>query len=591
MYETFYRSAPNRYVTRARFIGIMRMIYSSQDNQLDSELLKQLNSLEHCFECGKDKVKQLEWRILLIRLKLLHEPRRPIEDHLKWGFMVLCSAVHLEIDEKSSISKDEMYNLFTFVTGNLEVASFVLDRVYDAQKLLPYELFSKSRVTYHAFCLVLQQPPVSEILQQASENTCFFIELMHPVVRDYIYTTVKQHTDLKKMQIFIDYYMNLRAHRAMNSWHEFVELRQNARAAAHQAFKALTTGKLECGMQRWRRITMCQVAALEIQRVVRGHFGREKANIQYDKRNAAISIQRRFRGHNFLAKYMKRMRMFSKHSITIQRVYRGRLGRIEGRKRLLEYYKEQMLEIRQERRLMLVKYQTRKAKGIQRVWRAYQVRKKEKLAEELRIAEIDVANELDALMRQAHREESTYKAQVTEFYDKLREQTLAKEERKKVDDREKAKVQQLRRRHEWDQIKAERALKKKAEEDEEQRHMEEWSDTWRKKIKYQTKMREQKTNAVLNHSDNKEDDKIRSALQRRINERVKIVTKGYKESGLDIASDLIRERARDEIVKEEIAEEAKKVEAEWQLAEKEYRAEKQKQADEKRVRIVSGVII
>ena len=231
---------------------------------------------------------------------------------------------------------------------------------------------------------------------------------------------------------------------------------------------------------------------------------------------------------------------------------------------------------------MNLEFQARQAKGIQRVWKAYQKRKKEALAEELRLAELEVANEMDALFRAAQRQENEHRLEVSMFYDQLREKAQSEAARKKIDDREKAKVVQLRRKREWDQIRSERAVRKQQEEEEETRRLESWKSTWETRIAEETTATQTRMLNVLNQSFSIDDHDLRKEYRRRIKARVKLVAKGYKESGLDIAADLIEERATDEIVREEVDRVRQSIQLEWDNAERNYQFERQKKADEKR---------
>ena len=131
--------------------------------------------------------------------------------------------------------------------------------------MLPYELFNRPKVSFHAFCQLLKQQPIQELFQQASIHTCYYVELMNPVMRDYIYNEGKKFNDGKKMRMFLAHYQNIKAHRAMSSWITFVDLRKRAREVATQAFSNLVVGKLQYAIAKWRKVAMYAVATLEIQ--------------------------------------------------------------------------------------------------------------------------------------------------------------------------------------------------------------------------------------------------------------------------------------------------------------------------------------
>ena len=71
MYETFYRACPNQYITRARFVGVMRTLYDPEVG--DRALIRQLDSIDHIFETGKIKgnetIQCLDWRLFIVALR------------------------------------------------------------------------------------------------------------------------------------------------------------------------------------------------------------------------------------------------------------------------------------------------------------------------------------------------------------------------------------------------------------------------------------------------------------------------------------------------------------------------------------------
>ena len=144
IYETFYRSVPNKYVTRARFIGIMRnlcqvkkprqaplvaSLKSSKSSksskalkkgqksqeQDDLEIIQQLEKYYHCFEQPKarslpsanqphEPAAQLNWRHLLQCLQyVLHSPSSSSEGIFRYIHSDIYSKIFIQIHSKIKI--------------------------------------------------------------------------------------------------------------------------------------------------------------------------------------------------------------------------------------------------------------------------------------------------------------------------------------------------------------------------------------------------------------------------------------------------------------------------------------------------------
>ena len=109
----------------------MRTIFARFDTPC-GKLSKYLDQMCHCFEIRKsstDSQPVLNWRLLLCSLRLLRFPAYSIDDHLKWGFAAFASEGHIEYDERSTISRSELAQVFTFCAGNANAERQINDKV------------------------------------------------------------------------------------------------------------------------------------------------------------------------------------------------------------------------------------------------------------------------------------------------------------------------------------------------------------------------------------------------------------------------------------------------------------------------------
>ncbi|OQR81439.1 hypothetical protein THRCLA_23370 [Thraustotheca clavata] len=592
LYESLHRAFPHEVVSKARFISVLRSIYGLDtiDCKAKRALLDHLEEMRYWYETSTSKIPlassmnslQLNWRLLLCALRMLQRPDDSEIDYLHWCFKVFSSAGYIDDFPQASITRDQMYEIFNALSPNHASSRITNQRIAQADNLLEKSVLSRDRVRFQHMCELMEQPPLKELCQPATPNTHYFHEITSPIIRTYLHEQRKVESDRRKCQRFLAHYKRRSLRKCMKLWYDYLLLRRRARQTAIQCISHMINFKKVSAFQQLQRNAMCEVAASEIQRAYRGMRGRMIYLSVLKMKEAAITIQHIYRKRGDFIKYLQRLKVHSRYAVKIQRVYRGRLGRIIARKILIAYFHSEMAKIQAEREAFYEYVREYAVKRLQRFARKYRKKIIEKKAEdntrEIRRVELEVQEMLNVAARQ--REE--HRISVTKFYDTMREQTLAKEARKKIDDKEKQKVILLRRRREWAAMLQQRAELAEAKEEAKAQKWIKFQADWEASVETRATEWRNQVEEILIRQTSKEQDIMKRDIENRINEMFKVLKKDYKKTGIDMENTEIRERARHEVLEEESENERERARKEWKQAEMNYKKQEQDEADQER---------
>ncbi|KAG6598050.1 uncharacterized protein IUM83_09383 [Phytophthora cinnamomi] len=212
LYEGFFRAFPHHLVTKARFTSVVRQIlgipavaiihhrsetrktghcrkrkqdkFADQDNNAEDQdsaravarlaLDRHLDKLQFCCERSVDNVTVLNWRTLLIALRMFQEPLLTMREHMIWAFSVFSSSGCLELNDSDAIDAGDVTLIFTHAMRNPAASHLVSDRLRAALGMLPSiratplslssssftSAISSSRITLRVFKRLLQLPPL-----------------------------------------------------------------------------------------------------------------------------------------------------------------------------------------------------------------------------------------------------------------------------------------------------------------------------------------------------------------------------------------------------------------------------------------------
>lgn len=414
-------------------------------------------------------------------------------------------------------------------------------------------------MTFRRFKELLQQPPIKTLFERATPHTSFFDELASPVYRDFVFKHRKREHDVRTIKRL----RYLHATRALRCcfflWTQLTRVRKRTRALMIASCGKMARVKRMWAFLMLKRHAIASIATVEIQRTFRGHLGRRLGEDKWRLVQAAIKVQGAFRMRSHFVAFLKEVRRKNQLAVRVQRVYRGRLGRIKVRRRVLEYYYAEMAKLQQERDAFREYVRNELVKRIQRFFRSLVREKRERRLLEEAFMRRKLEKAMDESAQDAVRTAKRHRHAVTAAYDKLREEEEYKRKRKQIDGLEKQKVVRLRRQRQWD------AFKKAREERKEQMKLqsadayERVKREWEAAIAERAQKQKRFVTQVLLLEEPGEWKALQQSLKRLVKERKKALLAKYKSSGVAVPSQELEERAQLEVVEEEEAKERQKV--------------------------------
>ncbi|TMW57328.1 hypothetical protein Poli38472_003253 [Pythium oligandrum] len=588
LYESFYRSFPHEMETKARFTGVMRAIYGVEDDvgvkstrsRDEIELCRHLEKMQYTYKLSTGNVLMVNWRLLLVGLYMFEQPLASLREHVAWGFRVFGSAAFLDpLGAKTTIQTSDVALLLTHALRNQASVRLVSERFRQAQVLQPIgtltpsnvrQKITSTRLSYRRFEMLVSLPPLRPLFDKATEHTTCLEELMTPVYRAVIWKHRKKQSDRKKIHR-LRYYHRTKLIRAMYQlWVHVTRVQRRTRQLMSAAFKRVVIVQRHHAFQKLKQYAIRCWAAVEIQRSIRGMLGRRRAEEQWRFIQAVIKVQGAVRMRSHFLRFVQDLRRQNRVAMRIQRVYRGRLGRIAARKRLLEYYCTEMEKLQQERDAFRAFVREQLAKRLQRFFRMVFERRREERREEEAQARYLVEQEMQEKMMEGSRALRRYKQEITAKYDKLREETEYKKKRKAIDTIEKNKVLHLRRQRQWEAYKLERAAKKEQLKRESAGAHEQLKQQWEKTIAESTRRKRLFLSQVATLEEPGEWIALQKQLRLRIKEREKALMTKHKQNQVVVPKHQVKERATLEIVDEDVEEERRNMEGQWLHAEAEF---------------------
>ncbi|GMF22983.1 unnamed protein product [Phytophthora fragariaefolia] len=164
------------------------------------------------------------------------------------------------------------------------------------------------------------------------------------------------------------------------------------------------------------------------------------------------------------------------------------------------------------------------------------------------------------LSEDAAQQAARHRREVTDKYDKLREEADYKEKRLRIDGIEKQKIVHRRRQREWEAFKAEKVAQKENLKLQEKEGYERLKSQWDNTIAEQVRKRGKLVEQLLQLEEVQgEWEKLHSQLHQRVKERSKQLAAKYKANGVIIPRREVAERAQHEITAEETEDERRQV--------------------------------
>lgn len=414
-------------------------------------------------------------------------------------------------------------------------------------------------MTFRRFKEMLQQPPLRALLDRATPHTSVLDELASPLYREFVFKHRKREHDIRTIKRLRYLHATCSLRSCFFIWTQFARVRKRTRVLMTESCGKMTRVKRMWAFLRLKDHAIASIAAIEIQRTFRGFLGRCQGEDKWRLVQAAIRVQGAFRIRSHFLKFLKDLRRRNLLAIRIQRMFRGRLGRIVARKTLLEFYFVEMTKLQQERDTFREFVRNEMAKRLQRFFHMLVREKRERRLLEEAFLHRKLEKEMDENVQNAVRAAKRYRHEVTQAYDKLREDAEYKRKRKQIDALEKQKVIQLRRQRQWDAFKRARNERKEQIKLQCAEAYEAVKNEWRAKVAQRAQKRKLFVSQVLLVDEPGEWKVLQQELKRNTREREKALAAKYKSSGVVVPRKELEERAQLEIVAEEEEKERQKV--------------------------------
>jgi hypothetical protein len=439
---------------------------------------------------------------------------------------------------------------------------------------------SASRISRTEFHALLRLPPLRSLLRPAvtgvvtsinaiaktttmhsvaltSPHTCAVDELCSAVYRSHVYKARRREHNVRAIQR-LRYYNATRVMRAcFTQWATLAYRQVRARARLLVVSSAIAKKRKRRAFSVLKAVCIASIAAIEIQRVFRGYRGRAAWLEQWQRVQAVLKVQGAFRMRSHLTRFMRDLRRRNAMAVRIQRVFRGRQGRIDARQALMALYYREMLALRLERQAFYDHIRNVMAGRIQRAMQRLLSERVAQRRREEAFARRAIEREMQETLDQAQRDLRRHRHDITAEYERVRVEHEQRELRRKVDDLEKQKIIHRRRQREWDALREDRVarreqLKRSAEDAYAALKLE-----WDAQIDERARRRQAMVVQLLAVDDadagnlSAEWRALRTDLKQRVKQRAQELASKFKAAKAIVPKREIDERARDEVADQE----------------------------------------
>jgi hypothetical protein len=607
LYEKFYRAEPRPKCSKARYLTVMRLVYSFElaniDRVCDSAMLKHLSQLFYFYDvCGSttgEATDQIDWKALVFALRLLQYPHDSISTQMDWGFAVYTSEGAFDELLSGVISQDSIMALCTVAGATDTAVAFLTQAVHQTILNLHEELTDEAskenmglpvagielKFTYDLFCRFLQTPPLKELMKPSRriKFLCVWEEWYHPVVIDYLLYHRKDKFNLEKGELYRKVLEKRCKYAHLKLWGAFVMKRQRARALIIEFIKTFRAVNQRLGFDSLLRNAMENLGAMHIQRFTRGWSGRCYVwNLKYEIW-AAMMCQSHYRKHMAMVRLRREYERRRKGSTDVQRYFRGRQGRVYAKNYLQNHYLREHGRLQRERTEWERKLHIRCAKLIQRCYRKHAGITSMKN----RIAELggrgDVQGMMDKAGMEHWRQLTMYMDKALQLYDKAREDEL----QRRIDDEkstaDKWKILHYRRIKALERYQEEVRSLSEHNEQLEAGRLAKWQNKWEALMADRAEDERIRVQRVLEAPEKGTGERHeRAELLRRVKQRSKVVMKREEDAGYQIEYVESEIMAKEEIIQEMMQTEKEGVKKEWEEAEEVHQQEMEERAAEKK---------
>ena len=581
-FERFYRVEPSMSMSKPQFITAMRRCFGDHVLKAEASFGKLFESFDF------ESVGRIDWRAFLYMLLILMQADMPYVDHLKYAFALYASEGILDVDTPSKVTLGTLKDLVCVpvlpvqrkhIRDELDACWLQLAGLNDEVHALTIECVGAGlpggadnvKVSLAHLQLLVRDTSFAVYCQQHNQPWTFTMEehFFHPMFLSYLRDLRKAFRDERECERFI-LMKNVRQKKyAYQNWKAYIARRDLIRwrfMRWHTRWKLAFFARC---FDQWKKVTLENEFGIQMQRCARGFLARARKKLTIKLIQRTMSVQAGARQLMTRQRYKQSAARQDWAANMIQKLYRGRMGRVRVSGVIASYYDtgKRMMEKRMRE---WQHYRANKA-----TWRILMCYRKHTLKKRLkaRLAMKDTVEALgrsmEAMLNQARIKKEVYRQNLAKFYaDRKREfdETIMLD---KLSRAEQSKIRAMRRRkREEGQREADARLKQEMEDRENDIRAAAFNIKWEKIREERCAARLQKMKHLLESQNSwlSPDERIaKKKLTARIQKHLVIVLRRADDARIPMEIPEGTEIATDEILLMEVEAEKELVHADMLL--------------------------
>lgn len=546
LHDNFFEVTSKRFASKPQFKDCLSKVSREYSQRLveDEKFNASLESVYNAFDVLSTEA--FDWRSFLFYFHFALDPTKTVKDQLLSAFAIIADKSWIDLKDLGKI-------LFPLVKADATTGILCeMDESWAHVKASKPEIdgnIGSTAVTVKIFQKMLEQDCLQRYFAQSGSlwgrGGIFPVCIYQWEEGLYNETLFQLVTSSRRAKTINEKFGRDHHKTKLDVWTQWLDY------ARYQGLIRSVFNKITCTMKFRRKSrgllafsqwTNRQHAALKIQRVVRGYFGRIEASHRRTIVSAATMIQTRFR--MYLARNTLNV-LSSKYLwavIEVQRRIRGALGRSLALKKLLTLVGQEHANNVKERVRLELERGVWCLTKLQAFWRRKMATAKAAELREKMQREMRVQRAMETERKLFFRERQIYERQLEGFYKSMREEYENDIQVKSKVSHDQIKVRTLRRRLKNDELKS-------AEPDNsEYLATEKWKNEWEAKI--ESGVKEMKSHCIhcLDQPDNSVEKRTRANVLKRVKGRVPDVLKRADERHIPMETKEAKAIAREEII-------------------------------------------
>ena len=461
--ERFYRVEPSMQMTKPQFITAMRRCFGDSILKTEASFGKLFESFDF------DRTGTIDWRAMLYMLLILMQADMTYADHLKWTFCLYSSEGILDLLTPSPLSLGTVKKFICVpvlpvqkktIHDLLDTCWSQLAEKHEEVKELTKESMGaglpggadRILVSYTHFQQLLTDTQLAVYCQQYDKPWTFVMEeeFFHPILCTYLRALRKAFRDERECERFL-LFKKLRVKKyAFVNWIAYIGRRNLIRWRFSSWYLNWKLGFQSRAFDHWKKCTLEDCFGGHMQRCVRGLLGRTRKNLTQRLVQLATLAQAGGRQAMTRMHYKQASARNNWAATMIQKLYRGRLGRIRVNGIVISYCDTGRRLMKRDGDNWQYNRENRAVWRITMCYRKHALKRRIQGRLDMKERIEAMARSMDATVNQAKIKKEVYRQNLSKFYAdrkatydaKLMSDAQSKEERNKLIARRRQKKDQ-----------------------------------------------------------------------------------------------------------------------------------------------------